>query len=185
MTFVITWTGRKLVLDAPKKEDISIVDIARGVANECRYGNQCHFYSVAEHSVLLSRYFSTLRNPGRLPLLALLHDASEAYLGDVPSVRKEGLSAYLSTEQSLQAAILDALEVDPPTDRESALVKDADLRIRLDERDVIAPRIEYLGSPELLTPLGVRIYKWLPSRAEEEFLTLFSALTGLEGCVGI
>lgn len=64
--------------------DVHLLDIARGLANECRYGRQLRrrgqWYSVAEHTVILSHLV-----PERLRPLAMLHDAGEAYgFGDVP-----------------------------------------------------------------------------------------------------
>lgn len=64
----------------PDPERIFIDDIAQGLANICRFNGQCRsFYSVAEHSVAVSMLVET---PYRLA--GLLHDAAEAYLGDVP-----------------------------------------------------------------------------------------------------
>lgn len=65
----------------PEIDRISLKDISTGLSNACRWGNQCpKFYSVAEHSVCVAQ-----RVPQRHRLCALLHDAAEAYLGDVPA----------------------------------------------------------------------------------------------------
>jgi len=64
----------------PRLDEVYIEDIACGLANECRFGNQLvDFYSVAEHSVLLSYMV-----PRPLARWALIHDTPEAYMSDIP-----------------------------------------------------------------------------------------------------
>jgi hypothetical protein len=72
-------SGKAFYVTDPKPEDIDILDIAHSLSMQCRYnGHTKGFYSVAEHSVLVANLV-----PPRLRLQALLHDASEAYVGDV------------------------------------------------------------------------------------------------------
>ena len=74
-----------------KVEDVHYRDIATALAKICRWGGMCHeFYSVAEHSVRVSSRAAKLvgerRTPDDVMLVrqyALLHDAAEAYLGDL------------------------------------------------------------------------------------------------------
>ena len=92
-------------------EDVShnvyvLEDIAHGLANICRYNGQCkHFYSVAQHSVLVAhlalaiaqndrwrKYFEDDATLDYVYMRALLHDAAEAYLGDVTKPLKEELN---------------------------------------------------------------------------------------------
>ncbi len=65
-------------------DDIEIEDIARGLSNICRFGGQIEkFYSVAQHSVICAEVAEyLLKHPKEIVVSALLHDASEAYLGD-------------------------------------------------------------------------------------------------------
>lgn len=64
----------------PRLEEVYLEDLAYGLANECRFGNQLkEFYSVAEHSVLLSYMV-----PKPLAKWALIHDTPEAYMSDIP-----------------------------------------------------------------------------------------------------
>ena len=79
-----------------KSEDIVLKDIAHALSCICRYGGHCaRHYSVAEHSMRLAWYFESnsigRRNPD-LCLWALLHDAAEAYLGDIPRPLKRSIS---------------------------------------------------------------------------------------------
>src|SRR5690606_24523800 len=72
-------SGKVVDLFNFRTEDVDLRDIARGLSNESRFGNQTVFYSVGQHSVILSKVV-----PDHLAAAALLHDAAEAYLGDVP-----------------------------------------------------------------------------------------------------
>ncbi len=83
-------------------EMISLEDIARGLSNICRFGGQRkQFYSVAHHSMLVA-----VLAPNELRLYALLHDASEAYLGDVVKPLKHILgNSYAILELKSMAAI--------------------------------------------------------------------------------
>lgn len=78
---IVTASGKVVDILNPKAEDIDIRDIACGLSKQCRYNGQIpYFYSVAEHSIRVSL---TLRESGGPALAGLLHDASEAYIGDV------------------------------------------------------------------------------------------------------
>lgn len=81
-TWIQTHSGLELDLLDPKPELLEIRDIARGLSHACRFAGQCRtFYSVAQHSVNVSRWVGQYRPA--LALAALLHDASEAYLMDL------------------------------------------------------------------------------------------------------
>ncbi len=109
MTFT-TYTGRKIedVLN-PIPEDIRLEDIARHLSKEQRFGGACHqdFYSVAQHSVLVSR----LVRPQNA-ILGLFHDASEAYIKDIPTPLKRAMGEfYASLEARWMNAIGQALGI--------------------------------------------------------------------------
>lgn len=102
-----TYTGARFYPLEPDAELIRIADIAHALSNICRFGgHSARFYSVAEHSVLLSREFFA---GWHYKLVALLHDAAEAYLGDVPRPLKylPEYAFYREAEDRLQAMILD------------------------------------------------------------------------------
>lgn len=84
-----------------KPEDFHIEDIAHALSNLCRYGGHCDpFYSVAQHSIACS-YMVSKKNA----LCALLHDATEAYLVDMPRPIKKQLEIYTELENNLYTVI--------------------------------------------------------------------------------
>jgi len=82
--WIQTYTGKKFWAFDAAIADICIEDIAHALAMRCRFGCHCkEFYSVAQHSVIVSHHL-----PPELKLWGLLHDATEAYLPDVPRPQK-------------------------------------------------------------------------------------------------
>jgi hypothetical protein len=100
LSYIETASGKLYHFLNPQPDEIDIEDIALALANKCRFGGHTDFYSVAEHSVLVA-----LRLPPGLQLAGLLHDASEAYLGDIPSPIKDELPDYRALENINQSAI--------------------------------------------------------------------------------
>lgn len=102
-----TYSGQYLNLLEPKPTTIFLIDIAVGLARECRWGNQCkNFYSVAEHSVACMLMAEQLYpQNAALAFACLMHDAAEAYLGDIPSELKKLIPQYGEIELRVQKAI--------------------------------------------------------------------------------
>ena len=101
--WIQTYTGKRFWPLSPERGEICIEDIAWALSNMPRFaGHASRFYSVAEHSLTVSRHC-----PVGLKLAGLLHDASEAYLCDIPSPVKyhEEFGFYRDIEAHLQARI--------------------------------------------------------------------------------
>ena len=105
----ITFSGREVNLAEIKPEEISINDISAGLSKICRFSGQINrFYSVAQHSVILSKIV-----PERLKKVALLHDASEAYIQDIIKPLKNLLGeSYTSIERKFEEAIFERFAID-------------------------------------------------------------------------
>ncbi|HET8885571.1 MAG TPA: hypothetical protein VFM70_04370 [Salinimicrobium sp.] len=117
-----TSSGIYINVFEPTEEMICIEDIAHSLAHQCRFGGHLpEFYSVAQHSVLCS-----LMVPEKLKLQALLHDASEAYLLDMPKPIKERLPDYKKIEDNLMQVIAKKFGFSYPLGKE---VKAADGRL--------------------------------------------------------
>jgi hypothetical protein len=109
--FIGTFSGLRFWPLAPDPAKILIADIAHALAHQCRFGGHAsRFYSVAEHSVHVSRLC-----PAQDALWGLLHDASEAYLVDLPRPLKllPEFAAYLEAEHRLQRAVAERFGLPP------------------------------------------------------------------------
>lgn len=104
-----TYSGILIDPFDPNPEDIIIEDIAHALSNLCRFGGHVReFYSVAEHSYRGS--FLCLGDE----LSFLLHDASEAYMVDIPRPIKYRLAGYKEAEENLQKIIFDKFNLPFP-----------------------------------------------------------------------
>ena len=165
-----TYTGRAFWPFDPRADDVDPDDIAHALPHLCRYGGHARrFYSVAEHCVVMSRAVAPEH-----ALWALLHDASEAYLIDLPRPIKRHMPDYRYAERAVQVAICARFGLDP---HEPAEVKDADNRITVDERRALLgpPPLPWRES-EQLAPLGVTITGWTPTIAKAAYLARLSSL---------
>lgn len=128
---ISTHSGKFFDILKPEEYEFNIEEIARALSNLCRYtGHTNAFYSVAEHSVLVSRLV-----PSDLALCGLLHDASEAFLGDVSSPLKKLLPEYQRIEDRVQDAIASHFNIPFPFPKE---VHEADKRMYWQERQEVA-----------------------------------------------
>lgn len=101
MSSINALSGWPIDLLNPHPDSIRIEDIAAGLSKICRFSGQIeHFYSVAQHSVLVASLL-----PAHLKLQGLLHDATEAYLGDVTSPLKKLLKDYKPIENNFHKVI--------------------------------------------------------------------------------
>jgi len=165
-----TFTGRAFYPLDPRVEDIDPLDIAHALSLLCRYGGHVQrFYSVAEHCVLMSEVVAPVN-----ALWALLHDATEAYLGDMIRPLKHAMPDYRAVEDQLTQVICNrfGLGWDCPAD-----VKLADNRILRDERDALMaePPMPW-HSIEQVPALGVEIQCWSAQEAEARYLARLELL---------
>lgn len=168
-TWFTTYTGVHFDPFDPKIDNIRIEDIAHSLAHQCRFAGHCReFYSVAQHSVIVSANV-----PPAWMARALLHDASEAYLSDVirPVKHRPEMKFYRDAEAALQTMICLKFGIDP---EEPDCVKDADTRaLRTEMRDLT---ISVPPAMEVVEPLDIRILAWGATYAEQQFLAEFLRL---------
>lgn len=160
-------------------EDIDINDIAHALSHLCRYTGHTHpFYSVAQHSVLVSSAVTR-----EFAFEGLLHDASEAYLGDVSRPLKQLLPDYRALERDVDAAI--RIRFGLPL-QESQEVKEADNVLLVTEHRDLMPLVPANSSSYAyawewardIPRLPQRIVPMSPIEAEHVFLRTFYHLVG-------
>lgn len=170
--WILTHSGRHVELPDPLPEEITITDIARGISRECRFSGQClDFYSVAQHSVLASRIVAK-----EYALEALLHDAAEAFIKDIPTPLKKLLPEYSRIEGILERVIRRKFGL---PDHPSAPVRLADRVLLATEKRDLMPHDPWAW-PCLsgIDPLPDKIVPWAPEIAMKLFLYRFAELAG-------
>ena len=148
--WIETYTGRKFHFLAPRVEEIDIRDIAHALSLTCRYGGHCRvFYSVAEHSIRVAEIV-----PEECKLLALLHDAAEAYLVDLPRPIKHILSDYKGIEDATTSIIWRKFVGDWTAIQEYTIKQADNVLIATEARDLMVNTTDWEELPE---PLPGRI----------------------------
>lgn len=179
---VLTYNGDYQDLDQFNIHKVSIEEIAHTLSNLCRYNGATHeFYSIAEHSLHMTQaYFNEGGKNHKIAAAILLHDASEAYVGDVPYHVKKTMPEFQELEDRIDRAIHTKYELYMYKDEQ--VIKDLDRRICIDEMywllDRIDPMIFEQGYDK---PLGIHLFETKsPSTAYQEFMEMAKYL-GLEG----
>lgn len=161
-----TFSGRRFYPLAPRAEDLHLLDIAHALSHQCRFaGHVQEFYSVAQHSVIVSHMLEEEGHPPLTALTGLLHDAPEAYLMDLPTPVKRLMPEYRQAEDRLWAVIRERFQLEDLGD----VVKRADLlALAAEARDL-------MGDPQDweilrgLKPPGWNIVPYSPLQAKVAF----------------
>jgi len=207
-----TFTGRKIDLLAPKPEDVDIEDIAHALSMICRFNGHCRdFYSVAEHSMLVEMLSGadfgnlprSLEGPSRydgteVRLCGLLHDAAEAYVGDLCTpvkrslVHLEGLPAVPSLsrgtpfddlEDRWLRAIGQRFDLGSSLASTNEIVKESDDKaLAIEVVALFSPVLmDWWTSRERPCPGDATIQCWPPAEARRRFVHRFRQLTMARG----
>lgn len=172
--WIQTYSGLQFYPQHPLPEDVEITDIAHALSMICRFCGHCkEFYSVAQHCVLVSETC--------LPENAfwgLLHDASEAYICDIPRPLKqmEEFKQYKIMEKKAQETICLRFDIsiNEPWD-----VKRADcVLLATERRDLMNPVATKAEWGFLPDPLKETIIPLSPKEAELAFMNRFNYLKG-------
>lgn len=164
---------------SPKEVTVDMfdpIDVAHGLSHICRFSGQSkQFYSVAEHCVLVSKELKR-RYPKnyQLQLEGLLHDATEAYLLDIPSPFKAMYKGYKELEIKCEKIMAKAFGINFPF---NPLVKKVDKAILLDENQQLMRRQFHPNRIDSdVIPLGIKIPCWGPKKAKKEWLNRYYEL---------
>lgn len=173
MSWIQTYSGRAVRPLQAEPGPIELVDIAHSLSLQCRFNGHCRVhYSVAEHSVRVSRAV-----PEQDALWGLLHDATEAYLGDLPRPIKLLLPEYERAEDTMMRLIAGRFGL--PWPMPPSVARADRLLLATEARDLMAPPPEDWGLDA--APLPGRIEPWSAVEAERAFLRRFDELGGTSG----
>ena len=166
--WIETFSGKKFHFLDPQPEEILIEDIAHALSLTCRFAGNCRvFYSVAEHSIRVAEIV-----PNKYKLHALLHDASEAYLPDLPRPIKAEIPMFKILEDKVLSAIYGNFL--PPEwwlDKEKRIIKEADnILLATEARDLMDNTNDWALLPPALLD---EIMPMTSGQAEELFLIQF------------
>lgn len=173
-------SDRKVNVFDLQPQDICIEDIAHALGNQCRYGGHTKFhYSVAQHSVYVAVTVLDISKDVKRALVALLHDASEAYLTDLPRPLKDQpiFNFYRDLERQVQRRVMQAFNL---PHEEDELVKKIDNEIltyecqQLFNPGFFPEGFGCVAEPNWDIPLIVTPYT--PLRATRQFLHLYNTL---------
>jgi hypothetical protein len=133
-----TYTGQVFSLFDPTTWTFNKLDIARPLSNCCRWAGHIDYRQVGAHCIEVALWLRKEGAPPLTQLLGLLHDASEAYLLDIPRPWKQEVwidgRSYLERESELEHAIFTWAGVLPAFEKDWGWIKEADLANFLVER---------------------------------------------------
>jgi hypothetical protein len=179
--YLQTVSGRRVNPFDPDPDQIDIGDIGRALANQCRFGGHCRvFYSVAQHSVIVSEIVERRGGDVEDVFAALMHDASEAYLGDMPHPVKHRSplgAAFRAAEEHLERALRDrfAIRADVPE------IKRADRALLATERRAFSAESWHWPELDGVDPLDLELEAWPPDEAERAFAARYAELDARRG----
>lgn len=167
---ILTRSGKYFDFNDPKPEQVCIEDIAFGLSNNCRFAGQVAFYSVAEHSVAC--YAEAIKRDPRdfeFHKAALMHDASEAYLLDIPKPLKIMIPGYSEIEKRVEDVIFEVFNV---SRQYKTAVKEIDLALLKAERKELFRENHELNmwtGLENIDEIKMRVHHYSPERAYYRF----------------
>lgn len=188
-TEIQTYKGNLFDFLKPKAEAVDIEDIAHALSNICRYnGHTKQFYSVAEHCVRAS--FIPIGNP----LINLLHDSAEAYIGDIPTPQKKKLCwSGDNTKifiQVIEIWVLKAIGYKLGIQElhlkvGSVGTKKVDrIMLATEVRDLMGDSTSFQQWIKEVEPLAHKIEPWYPVQAEDEFLNrYYNLMQNIKGTI--
>jgi hypothetical protein len=174
--FLQTVSGRWVNPFDPDLHQLDAGDIARALANQCRFGGHSRgFYSVAQHSVILSQLVEQRGGDTEETFAALMHDATEAYLGDMPHPLKHRSplgAAFKEAEDHLGHAIRArfGIKADVPE------IKRIDRALLATERRAFSAERWHWPELEGVEPLDIELTAWPPDKAAQAFAQRFAEL---------
>jgi 5'-deoxynucleotidase YfbR-like HD superfamily hydrolase len=174
--YLQTVSGRWVNPFDPDPAQLDAGDIARALANQCRFGGHSRvFYSVAQHSVIVSQLVEQRGGDTEDAFAALMHDAAEAYLGDMPHPLKHRSplgAAFKAAEDHLELAIRDRFRIKPDVPE----VKRADRALLATERRAFSAETWHWPELDGVEPVDLELTAWSPDEAAQAFAERYAEL---------
>lgn len=169
--------GRYVDIAAPRPSDITIDDIALSLSRECRFGNFTRsFYSVAQHSVNVSAQLQAMGAGREVQLIGLLHDAHEAYIGDIPTPHKQVYgNRFAHVETGLVLAVCTRFAIPAPS-QWPTVIHEADERLLHAEAKHLMPECDWYDGAKAGVSSFCDLSPWIEGKARHKFLDRFYAL---------
>ena len=179
--YLQTVSGRWVNPFDPDPDQLDAGDIARALANQCRFGGHSRvFYSVAQHSVIVSRLVEERGGDVEDAFAALMHDATEAYLGDMPHPLKHRSplgAAFKAAENDLEQAIRDRFRIKPDVPE----IKRVDRSLLAAERRAFSAEKWHWPELEGVEPIDLDLTAWSPDEAAQAFAQRYAELDARRG----
>jgi hypothetical protein len=160
----------------PDPDQLDAGDIARALANLCRFGGHSRvFYSVAQHCVIVSQLVEQGGGDVEDAFAALMHDATEAYLGDMPHPLKHRSplgAAFKAAEDQLERAIADRFRLRSGV----PAIKRFDRALLATERRAFSAESWHWPELEGVEPLDLELTAWSPDEAVRAFAERYAEL---------
>jgi uncharacterized protein len=174
--YLQTVSGRWVNPFDPDPGQLDAADIARALANQCRFGGHARvFYSVAQHSVIVSELVEARGGDVEDAFAALMHDATEAYLGDMPHPIKHRSplgAAFKEAEDHLEQVIRKHFRISAHVPE----IKRVDRALLATERRAFSGESWHWPELEGVEPLALELVAWSPDDAAEAFASRYAEL---------
>jgi uncharacterized protein len=174
--YLQTVSGRWVNPFDPDPEQLVVEDIARALANQCRFGGHSRvFYSVAQHSVIVSRLVEERGGDVEDVFAALMHDATEAYLGDMPHPIKHRSAlgaAFKAAEDHLEAVLRARFNIKADVPE----IKKADRALLATERKAFSAEGWHWPELDGVEPLELELTAWPADEAARVFAARYAEL---------
>lgn len=172
--WIQTYTGIKFDYLNPTVDMIELEDIAHALSLQCRYAGHCrYFYSIAEHCVLVSHLV-----PQQFRFAALMYDAAEAYMTDIPSPLKQLMPTFSIKEKRIHDVICQAFGIEISKFDYMTYIKPADLQAIRYETDALvpAPHVDNWVDDLPKKTIHYELQMFSPSTAKALFIKTFYEL---------
>lgn len=174
--YITTFTGIHFYPTAPNVEDISIEDIAHSLAFQCRgNGHLKYFLSIGQHCIRCCEEAQARGYSDRVALICLLHDASEAYMSDVPRPTKKEIPRYIEWEERLLELIYEKYLGNQPNKEEQEIMKKIDDDVLYYDLLILLNEPSNCPAPEMKVPFDYETF--VPFQdVKNRYLALFHDL---------